>query len=140
MRAVHCLTVSAGAARPDHSLLAHKVHRAGSGRVLGSGFGGGGLPSHAQTSVAGSAVAKVEVDQSLVRNPCLLSQVLEVGNRGFIKPDRNPLLQAPGVRVLPSFRKIVFLPHGLHLRPYASRSFLLAFRAEINRMTSCASR
>ena len=45
------------------------------------------------------AVAKVEIDQTLIRDPHFLGDRLEIGDRITVQPHRDRLFQIFGVRV-----------------------------------------
>jgi len=61
------------------------------------------------------AVAKVKIDQALIRNPHSLRNRFEIGNGIAIQPHRDRLLQVFDIRVLAPFHlgEIVMVSHRL---------------------------
>ena len=63
----------------------------------------------------GCAIAKVQVDQALIRNSYLFGNTFEVANRILIQPYGYLLLQLRGVRIFARFCKVIFFSHAITL-------------------------
>jgi len=69
---------------------------------------------HGKFLLLGGAVAKVKIDQILIREPSFNGQRLEVCNGFPVETNRDGLLQHPDVGILlpPHFGKVVVFSHG----------------------------
>src|SRR5437870_13318925 len=106
------------------------------GKHLGRAFCPGGSPREGEFLLSGRTISKIQVDQRLIPNSCLLRKSLEIADRAVIEPDGDLALEPLRIRIALRSGEIVFLPHRFHLSKYFPRSVAVAFRAEIRRMTS----
>src|SRR5258708_39426425 len=86
------------------------------------------------------AVAKVQVDQGLVRDSASLRDALKVLDSRRVEPDRNLLLQPFCVRIAACLGKIVFFPHRFNLCQYWACSTRVLLRTLMIRIVSPLSR
>src|SRR5262249_34883982 len=71
-------------------------------------------PVQGRLSFRGEAVAQIQIDQLLVRDPCFRRQPLEVRDDIYTEPNGDLLFQVSsvGVPATLQLRKIVFLSHS----------------------------
>lgn len=93
-------------------------------------------PLHMELAVVQRTVAKVEVDQALIRDSHFFRNRLEIGHRIAVQPHRDRLFQILDVRVLAPLhlREVIMVSHRRCLQ-YSCASSFSAFLAENNRMT-----
>ena len=95
---------------------------------------------HCRPPARDRAIAKIQVDERLIRNIELTGETLEILHRCRIESHCHGLLDALSVRISLGFGEIVLLSHCLHRASYWARSDLVARRAEISRIVFLLSR
>jgi hypothetical protein len=85
-------------------------------------------------------IAKVEIDESLVRNVQLRGESFEVVDCRGVEPNGYGLLETLGVGISSGLGEIVLFSHRFHRASYWTRSDRVARRAEISRIVSLSSR
>jgi len=99
-----------------------------------------GTPLHREFAALDRTVTKIEIDQRLVGDSGALRKRPEVLDGGLIDPQRDLLLEPPGVRVLARLGEVVLFSHLVNLSQYCFCSALVARRALISRMREPLSR
>jgi len=96
-------------------------------------------PLHAWTALGRCTLAKVVIDQRLIRHVKFIGEVFEVRQSGLVQAHRDGLLELFCVWAALGLREIVLFSHRFHRAPYWARSDRVARRAEIRRMMWSAS-
>ena len=69
------------------------------------------LPSQLEVAMWLSAIAKIKINQALIRYTLVFSQFFEIRNGIFIQPDSNLLFEPVCIRIRLWFRKVVMFTH-----------------------------
>ena len=80
-----------------------------------------------------STFCEIEIDEILVGNPSFSSQCLEVTDSVCVKPKGYGLLEMLGIWVPNRIGKVILFSHSNC--PYCLRSFRVALRAEMSRIS-----
>ena len=92
-----------------------------------------------QLPVLCCALSKVQVDQTLIRNPALCRQAFEVFDRVFVQPDRELFFRLSHEGIPYGIGKVVGLFHSKN-SVYCARSEGSALRAEMILIASSTAR
>ena len=95
---------------------------------------------HGRPPARDRTIAKIQIDQRLIRNVELAGEAFEILYRRRIEAHRHRLFQALSVGISLGLRKIVFFSHNFNRASYWARSDLVARRAEISRIVFLLSR